>query len=69
MRSTHELLISFGSWEFHDEVDGGFAYRAAITGKDGVVARLTIPVQGIKPLKAGLARQLLKIAGLSEDDL
>jgi predicted RNA binding protein YcfA (HicA-like mRNA interferase family) len=40
-----------------------------IYGKDGNVVRLSVPVHGNKPLKAGLLAHLLKQAGLSEDDL
>jgi predicted RNA binding protein YcfA (HicA-like mRNA interferase family) len=40
-----------------------------IYGKDGSVVRLSIPVHGNKPLKTGLVRHLLKLAGLSEDDV
>jgi predicted RNA binding protein YcfA (HicA-like mRNA interferase family) len=40
-----------------------------IYGKDGSVVRLSVPVHGNKPLKAGLLAHLLKQAGLSESDL
>ena len=40
-----------------------------IYGKDGEVARLTIPVHGNTALKQGLQRSLMKIAGLRDDDL
>lgn len=40
-----------------------------IYGKSGVTARVSIPIHGNKPLKAGLARHLLKITGLTEDDV
>jgi predicted RNA binding protein YcfA (HicA-like mRNA interferase family) len=40
-----------------------------IYGKDGSVVRLSVPVHGNKPLKAGLLAHLLKQAGLTEDDL
>ena len=40
-----------------------------IYGKDGNVVRLSVPVHGNKPLKAGLFAHLLKQAGLSESDL
>jgi predicted RNA binding protein YcfA (HicA-like mRNA interferase family) len=40
-----------------------------IYGKSGATARLSIPVHGAKPLKIGLQRHLMKIAGLTEDDL
>jgi predicted RNA binding protein YcfA (HicA-like mRNA interferase family) len=40
-----------------------------IYGKTGSVARISIPVHGNKPLKMGLLKHLLNMAGLSEDDL
>jgi predicted RNA binding protein YcfA (HicA-like mRNA interferase family) len=40
-----------------------------IYGKDGSNLRLSVPVHGNSPLKAGLLAHLLKLAGLSEDDL
>jgi predicted RNA binding protein YcfA (HicA-like mRNA interferase family) len=40
-----------------------------IYGKAGVTARVSVPIHGNTPLKAGLARHLLKIAELSENDL
>jgi len=40
-----------------------------IYGKAGQIERILIPVHGNKTLKIGLLRHLLKVAGLSEDDL
>jgi predicted RNA binding protein YcfA (HicA-like mRNA interferase family) len=40
-----------------------------IYGRSGVAARISIPIHGNATLKAGLARHLLKAAGLSESDL
>jgi len=40
-----------------------------IYGKMGCVARLSIPIHGNKPLKTGLLRHPLKMAGLQEGDL
>ena len=40
-----------------------------IYGKEGSIVRLSVPVHGNKPLKIGLQAHLLKIAGLTEDDL
>jgi predicted RNA binding protein YcfA (HicA-like mRNA interferase family) len=40
-----------------------------IYGKEGERVRLTIPVHGATPLKAGLLRHLVKSAGLTEADL
>ena len=40
-----------------------------IYGKTGNVARLSIPMRGNKPIRTGLLKHLLKIAGLQEGDL
>ena len=40
-----------------------------IYGKPGNIVRLSIPIHGNKPLKTGLLRHLLKMAGLGESDL
>ena len=40
-----------------------------IYGKMGSVVRLSIPIHANKPLKTGLLRHLLKMAGLRESDL
>ena len=40
-----------------------------IYGKSGQIARISIPIHGNQLLKTGLLRHLLKVAGLSEDDL
>ncbi|MBI1337505.1 MAG: addiction module toxin, HicA family [Phycisphaera sp.] len=40
-----------------------------VYGKQGSVVRLSVPVHGNRPLKLGLLRHLLKIAGLSESDI
>ncbi len=40
-----------------------------IYGKPGSVVRLSIPVHGSKPLKVGLLRHLMKMAGITENDL
>jgi len=40
-----------------------------IYGKPGYIERISIPIHGSQLLKAGLLRHLLKVAGLSEDDL
>lgn len=39
-----------------------------IYGKDGEVARLSIPIHGNTVLKLGLQRSLMKIVGLDECD-
>jgi predicted RNA binding protein YcfA (HicA-like mRNA interferase family) len=55
------------------ERKGWFLLRIAgshhIYGKDGEVARLSIPIHGNTALKLGLQRSLMKIAGLGENDL
>lgn len=40
-----------------------------IYGKPGSIVRLSIPIHGSKPLKAGLLKHLLKSAGLGESDI
>ena len=40
-----------------------------ICGKSGSVVRLSIPAHGNRPLKIGLLKHLLKMAGLQEIDL
>jgi len=40
-----------------------------IYGKPSSIVRLSIPVHGNTPLKTGLLRHLLKMAGLEENDL
>jgi predicted RNA binding protein YcfA (HicA-like mRNA interferase family) len=37
-----------------------------IYGKSGSIVRLSIPIHGSKPLKAGLLRHLLKSSGIPE---
>lgn len=39
-----------------------------IYGKAGETARLPIPIHGSRPLKAGLQRHLMKVAGLTDAD-
>ncbi len=40
-----------------------------IYGKTGAIVRLSIPIHRNKPLKVGLLKHLLKMAGLQESDL
>jgi predicted RNA binding protein YcfA (HicA-like mRNA interferase family) len=40
-----------------------------IYGKPGSIVRLSVPVHSNKPLKVGLLKHLLKMAGLTEEDL
>ena len=40
-----------------------------IYGRAGDVARLSVPIHGNKPLKAGLQRHLAKLAGLTDADM
>jgi len=37
--------------------------------KSGSVVRLSVPIHGNQPLKIGLLKHLLKMAGLQESDL
>lgn len=40
-----------------------------IYGKAGSDVRLSVPIHGNQPLKTGLLRHLMKLAGIKEDDL
>jgi predicted RNA binding protein YcfA (HicA-like mRNA interferase family) len=40
-----------------------------VYGKPGERARLSIPVHGNTPLKEGMQRHLMKLAGIGEDEL
>ena len=40
-----------------------------VYGKVGNPARISVPIHGNRPLKIGLLRYLLNVAGLTEDDL
>ncbi|HGG58988.1 MAG TPA: type II toxin-antitoxin system HicA family toxin [Gammaproteobacteria bacterium] len=40
-----------------------------VYAKKGEVARISVPVHGNKPLKVGLQRHLMKIAGIGEDEI
>jgi len=40
-----------------------------IYGQPGSMVRISVPIHGNKPLKTGLAKHLLKMAGLTEADL
>ncbi|HHE32286.1 MAG TPA: type II toxin-antitoxin system HicA family toxin [Chlorobaculum parvum] len=40
-----------------------------IYGKVGEIARISVPVHGSKPLKTGLQRHLMKVAGIEESEL
>ena len=40
-----------------------------VYGKPGSIVRLSVPIHGSTPLKIGLLKHLMKMSGLSEDDL
>lgn len=40
-----------------------------IYGKPGSIVRLSVPIHGNSPLKMGLQRHLLKMAGIEEREL
>jgi predicted RNA binding protein YcfA (HicA-like mRNA interferase family) len=40
-----------------------------IYGREGSVVRLSVPIHGNQPLKVGLLKHLLKLAGVSDSDL
>ena len=37
--------------------------------KEGVAIRISIPIHGNKPLKIGLLKHFMKLAGINEDEL
>lgn len=43
--------------------------RHYIYGKAGSNVRLSVPIHGNQAIKSGLLKYLMKLAGLSEDDL
>jgi predicted RNA binding protein YcfA (HicA-like mRNA interferase family) len=40
-----------------------------IYGKQGSIVRISVPIHGNKPLKTGLLKHLLRMAGLEESQL
>jgi predicted RNA binding protein YcfA (HicA-like mRNA interferase family) len=40
-----------------------------VYGKSGSIVRLSIPIHGNRPLKAGLLRHLTKLAEIPDEDL
>jgi predicted RNA binding protein YcfA (HicA-like mRNA interferase family) len=40
-----------------------------IYAKEGETARISVPVHGSRPLKLGLLRHLMRLAGIEESDL
>lgn len=40
-----------------------------VYGKSGSIVRLSVPIHGNSPLKIGLQRHLLKLAGIEENEL
>jgi len=40
-----------------------------IYGKPGSIVRISVPIHGNTPLKKGLLGHLMKLAGISEDEL
>jgi predicted RNA binding protein YcfA (HicA-like mRNA interferase family) len=40
-----------------------------IYGKHGSIVKLSVPIHGNNPLKLGLLKHLMKLAGLEESDL
>lgn len=40
-----------------------------IYGRQGSIVRLSVPIPGNNPLKTGLLKHLLKLAGISEDKI
>ena len=58
-----KLLETFG-WELR-RINGSHH----IYTKEGRMERISVPVHANKPLKLGLAKAMMKIAGIIEDDL
>ena len=40
-----------------------------VYGKPGNIARISLPIHGNQPLKIGLQRHLMKVAGIDESEL
>ena len=40
-----------------------------VYAKEGNAARLSVPIHGTKPLKVGLLRHLMRLAGLEPEDI
>ena len=57
-------LVEARGWELARIHGSHHTYR-----KPGRVERISIPVHGSRPLKIGLQRHLMKIAGIEADDL
>jgi len=57
-------LIEGKGWELR-RINGSHHIYA----KTGENARISVPVHGNKPLKIGLQRHLMKIAGIDESEL
>jgi len=57
-------LLESNAWELK-RVSGSHHIYA----KAGVTARISVPVHGNKPLKLGLQRHLMKVAGIDEAEL
>jgi predicted RNA binding protein YcfA (HicA-like mRNA interferase family) len=57
-------MLELNGWELR-RVHGSHH----IYGKLGSIVRISVPIHANKPLKIGLARHLLKQAGLNESDL
>ncbi len=57
-------LLELKGWELK-RINGSHHIYA----KSGHVARISVPVHGNAPLKVGLQRHLMKIAGIDESEL
>ncbi len=55
--------------ERHGWVQLRIAGSHHIYGKQGYIARISVPVHGNSALKVGLLRNVMKLAGLTEEDL
>jgi predicted RNA binding protein YcfA (HicA-like mRNA interferase family) len=57
-------LLEARGWELARVHGSHHIYR-----KPGQTERISLPIHGNRPLKLGLQRHLMKIAGITEDDL
>ena len=57
-------LLEKKGWELSRTKGSHYVYM-----KEGNPARISVPIHGNKPLKIGLLRHFMKVAGIDESDL
>ena len=57
-------LLEGNGWELKRISGSHYIYA-----KSGIIARISVPVHGNKPLKIGLQRHLMKVAEIDETEL